>query len=158
MQYQLFIPIEKHLNANDFELFKLCNQAARLRYWRHRGDFYLLKTTILHHFATRDGFDLHEFYSFDSHSCSQSFYATHQHILARFLLYNAIFHRPTSAFRYSQEWTGIEKQSQNFEALAPRIKNKICGKTPLAHSDLAYLNHATQAFQKLHTDYKFLLH
>lgn len=124
--YQSNILVLLTFTKKNFDDFLLCNRS----YFDKRKQFFLLKTTILNTFGTFDGYDLQEWYDYDSWDWGneeKDIYAWHEHILKRFVLGGRIFHEPTNEFHYGNN-DQIFKTSSNYGRLRKCIKGRIKGK------------------------------
>ncbi len=126
------------VEKSDVDDLILCNSIAPLG-WRHKKLFYALKGMLLDVYATPDGYDLQEWHKYDHDSdcwtmdictCKPScgIYATHSHILKRYLLLGHIFHCPTSEYCYWVNGSRFDKKSAGYAYFAGIAKNTIYGK------------------------------
>lgn len=123
---------------------KLCGKVAKYWYWKKL--YYAIKDELLKRYAQFDGYDQQVWT--DPSWFSKEDYASHSHILERWKIGDAVFHKPTDEFEYfNYEWQ-VGKTSKNYYELVKTCKNKIDGRKPCS-LDLEDRARAFQALKRL---------
>lgn len=109
----------------DLDNLVLCN---RVGMGRNRSLFFCLKNSILQNYAIFDGYDLQTWDDIDYYDDEEVF-ATHYHILKRYIIGDHCFHQPINEFQYCVWNQGPygDKKSKNFKYFLEMCKNRIVG-------------------------------
>jgi hypothetical protein len=102
-------------------------------YFPYNKLFYALKDAILETYGEHDGVDEQVWDDYcddydDGELGYKEVYASHHHILDRYIYGGHVFHIPTNEFLYYRNYGFVEKRSTNFDALCGQAKNRMQGK------------------------------